>query len=40
MIAEMGVASHFFLLNPSCRSPERAGKGSEDLVERQINADL
>ena len=40
MIAEMGVASHFFLLNPSCRSPERAGKGSEDLVERQINVDL
>ena len=34
MIVEMGLASHFFLLSLSCRSPERAGKGSEDLVER------
>ena len=40
MLVEMGVASHIFLLNPSCRSPQRAGKGSEDLVERQISADL
>ena len=40
MLVEMGVASHFFLLSPSCRSPERAEKRTEDLVERQINADL
>ena len=27
MIVEMGVASHSFLLNPSCRSSERAERG-------------